>query len=179
MLELFGLTGERVAVSSLALQTIGGNIRDLRKAAGYLNQGDFADALGVAQGRLSDWERNRYGLPDTDSLLKIAKVLGCSVDRILAGVDRGYEAVRKRPDLIRHSGDQRSSPSERRADVPASPIVEARRLESNEYKKLVAETEAIATRLLDIAGELANVELQDRSVADREPGSRRGHRKTG
>jgi transcriptional regulator with XRE-family HTH domain len=179
MTALIGFTGSRVAVCSRLLPSIGKNIRKLRVAAGYKAQGDFAIAVGVQQGRVSDWERDRYGLPDTDSLLRIAKVLGCSIDRILEGVDRGYEAVRTRSDLIRHGEGAKIEPSEGRADVPASPASDTRNLESKRYRELLGETEEIAARLLDIAGELANAELQDRSTARRESGSRRGHRKTG
>jgi len=77
------------------MPSLGENIKRLRVGRGYQTQRAFAVALGVEQSRLSDWENNRYGLPETPNLLKIAKVLGVSVDELLAGVDPEYDAARR------------------------------------------------------------------------------------
>ena len=107
MTGAIAVTGAHVEVFSRALPTIGENIRHLRLAAGFKKQGEFADRLKVPQSRVSDWEKDRYGLPDTATLLKIAKGLDCSIDRILDGVDPGYDATKAR-DLIRQASDQHS-----------------------------------------------------------------------
>ena len=52
-------------------------IKELRKAAG-LTQVRFAEAMGVTQSTVSQWESGR-ALPDTAKLPKLAEVLGCSV----------------------------------------------------------------------------------------------------
>ena len=58
------------------------NIRDLRTAAG-LTQVKFAEAMGVTQSTVSQWESGRV-LPDTAKLPKLAEVLGCSVADLFA-----------------------------------------------------------------------------------------------
>lgn len=52
-----------------------------------MDQGELADALGVKQGTLSDWMRDRRGLPEGPTLIKFAKSLDCSVEDLIAGVD--------------------------------------------------------------------------------------------
>jgi hypothetical protein len=42
---------------------------------------------------LSDWENDRYGIPDSPNLMKIAKTLKISVDDLISGVDDVYDAV--------------------------------------------------------------------------------------
>lgn len=75
----------------VVMPTIGDNIRRLREKAGFSTQTKFAEALGVANTRVSDWENDRYGMPDTGTLLKMATVLKCSIGTLVAGVDAGYE----------------------------------------------------------------------------------------
>src|SRR5436853_124207 len=77
--------------------SVGSNIRRLREEAGYRTQGAFAKALRVPQSRLSDWENDRYGIPETANLLKIATALRVSVDALLEGVDRAYDEARGAP----------------------------------------------------------------------------------
>ncbi len=67
--------------------SVGTNIRRLREAAGYQTQGAFAKALRVPQSRLSDWENDRYGIPEPAHLPKIATVLRISIDALLDGLD--------------------------------------------------------------------------------------------
>lgn len=78
------------------MSTFGENVRRLRETRGYATQRAFAKALGVEQSRLSDWENDRYGLPEMANILKIAKTLGVSVEALLVGVDAEYDAVQKR-----------------------------------------------------------------------------------
>lgn len=77
--------------------SVGSNIRRLREAAGYRTQGAFAKALRVPQSRLSDWENDRYGIPEPANLLKIATVLRISIDALLDGVDQAYDDARGGP----------------------------------------------------------------------------------
>lgn len=58
------------------------NIKELRKSAG-LTQTKFAEAMGVTQSTVSQWESGRV-LPDTSKLPKIAEVLGCSMADLFA-----------------------------------------------------------------------------------------------
>lgn len=74
---------------------VGRNIRRLRVAAGIRTQRELADRLGVPQPRVSDWENDRYAALEMPTLLRIAKVLRCSVDQLLAGVDPDYDRVRE------------------------------------------------------------------------------------
>lgn len=83
----------RESPTLLAVPTIGENIRRLRLRAGFRTSKALAQAIGVPPPRMSDWENDRYALPDTDSLIKIAKGLRCSVDELLRGVDPGYDAA--------------------------------------------------------------------------------------
>ena len=53
------------------------NIKELRRNAGF-TQAKFAEAMGVTQSTISQWETGRV-LPDTAKLPMIAEVLGCNV----------------------------------------------------------------------------------------------------
>ena len=74
---------------------VGTNIRRLRAAAGIRTQRELAERLGVPQPRVSDWENDRYTALEMPTLLRLAKVLHCSVDQLLAGVDPDYDRVRE------------------------------------------------------------------------------------
>lgn len=86
-----------------AMNTVGGNIRRLRLAAGVATQRDFARMLGVESTRVNDWENDRYAVIELPNLLKIAKVLRVSLDDILAGTDAEYDAVLSTRDLPSHA----------------------------------------------------------------------------
>lgn len=73
--------------------SVGENVKRIRLEAGYRHQGRFAQRAGVSQQWLSDLENGRYDMPDTPSLLKLAKALDCSVDDLLSGVDPQYDAA--------------------------------------------------------------------------------------
>lgn len=57
-------------------------IRELRQDAG-LDQIAFGQAVGAAQGTVSDWENERY-LPKTRQLPLIAEVLGVPIGELFA-----------------------------------------------------------------------------------------------
>lgn len=56
-------------------------IKELRERAG-LTQIEFAEAIGVTQSTVSQWEGGKI-CPNTAKLRKLAAVLGCSVDDLL------------------------------------------------------------------------------------------------
>lgn len=62
---------------------IGRFICSLRKSKGY-TQSALAEMLGISNRTVSKWETGD-GLPDISMLPELAKVLGVSVDEILAG----------------------------------------------------------------------------------------------
>jgi transcriptional regulator with XRE-family HTH domain len=74
--------------------SVGANIRRLRERAG-LTQVALADRLDVTQPSVWKWEHDRSGLPEAATLFKLAKALDCTVEDILAGIDREYEAAKR------------------------------------------------------------------------------------
>jgi HTH-type transcriptional regulator / antitoxin HipB len=74
------------------MATVGANVKRLRVAAGFTHQGKFAARAGVSRQWLSHLEHGRHRRPDTSSLMKLARAIGCSVDDLLEGVDGGYKS---------------------------------------------------------------------------------------
>lgn len=73
--------------------SLGKNIKRLRLAAGLRTQKALAEALRVPQPQVSDWENDRYAVLEVSTLLKLAKVLRCTVHQLLTGVDSDYDRV--------------------------------------------------------------------------------------
>lgn len=69
------------------MQTVGQRIRAARELAGYMNQGDFAKAIGCSQSALSEIENGETKLPSAKVLQKMAEVLGKSERWIIYGED--------------------------------------------------------------------------------------------
>ncbi|MCM1545412.1 MAG: helix-turn-helix domain-containing protein [Clostridiales bacterium] len=61
--------------------TTGEKISEERKKAG-LTQQQFADALGVTRQSVSRWESD-LAFPETDTLIKMSEMFGCSIDYLL------------------------------------------------------------------------------------------------
>ena len=80
--------------------SLGQNIKRLRMAAGLSTQRALADRLHVPQPQVSDWENDRYGALETQTLIKLAKVLRCSIDELLDGVDPDYDQVREEREAV-------------------------------------------------------------------------------
>ena len=57
------------------------NIKEAREKAG-LTQQDLANELGVGQSTVAMWETQK-SLPRTDKLPALAKILGCTIDKLL------------------------------------------------------------------------------------------------
>ena len=161
------------------LATIGGNIRETRRRAGYGTGKAFAKAMGVDASRVSEWETDTYQ-PKVDTLLHLAKFLRVSVDDLLAGVDSAYEPVRllSRRDLVRQTRDLESG---RPQDVggPLDEAASARLLrlerENAALRTALDHTEDVVSRLGQIAGDLT--EARDAALAA--AGRRADDRKTG
>jgi transcriptional regulator with XRE-family HTH domain len=60
---------------------IGAHIRKFREAKGF-NQKEFAERIGVGNGRVSNWEQG-INRPDVDLLAKICEVLSVSPSELL------------------------------------------------------------------------------------------------
>lgn len=75
----------------LPVRTIGQNIKTARLAANIKTQGALARRIGVPQPQMSDWENDRYGAPDTKSLVKIAAGIGCHVNDLVRGTNARYD----------------------------------------------------------------------------------------
>ena len=80
--------------------SLGQNIKRLRNVAGIPTQRALADRLHVPQPQVSDWENDRYGTLETQTLMKLAKVLRCSIDQLLDGVDPEYDKVREAREAV-------------------------------------------------------------------------------
>ncbi len=65
--------------------TIGSRIKQLRKEMDY-TQDDLAKILSITRSALANWETGRV-LPDPISLIKLADVLGVTVDYLLGRSD--------------------------------------------------------------------------------------------
>lgn len=57
-------------------------IREMRKAQN-LSQAELANKIKVTQGAVSAWEIGLYN-PNTKKLKRLAKALGCTVDKLIA-----------------------------------------------------------------------------------------------
>jgi transcriptional regulator with XRE-family HTH domain len=75
----------------VAVGSFGANLKRARLAAGFRKAKDFALALGVKPPVVSEWEHDKGGLPETPTLLRIAKATGTSVESLLVGVDPEYD----------------------------------------------------------------------------------------
>lgn len=67
------------------------NLIKLRKEKG-LSQEELADKLAVSRQAISKWERGE-SLPDTDNLIRLAKLYGVSIDEIVGIKDSGEDAA--------------------------------------------------------------------------------------
>jgi transcriptional regulator with XRE-family HTH domain len=85
----------------LALQVaLGERIRELRKKAGYSQEG-FADAAGVHRTYMGTLERGEANV-SLGNLAKISTALGITLSELFKGVDKRGEALRKHG-LIKHA----------------------------------------------------------------------------
>jgi transcriptional regulator with XRE-family HTH domain len=155
--------------------TFGSNLRALMNRSG-VRVTDVAKALGVVKSAVSGWLHDKVDLPNTPTLLRLAKAVGCTVDELLVGLDPAYDKVR---DLIRQGSDQQSgtsSPGDPRDDPAAT------RMELQRLSDLVARYEKEAREVLQISDDLHEIATRMEEVRKAPKGtSRRSsrHRKAG
>ncbi len=61
-------------------------LKELREAAGYKSQQSFADAFGVAQSTVGNWEAGKRE-PNYDTTMRLAHFFGISLDYLLGRTD--------------------------------------------------------------------------------------------
>jgi len=66
-------------------------IREQRKLH-KLNQTELGEKIGVGKTTISNWE-TEYSSPDTDSLLKMSALFGCSVDYLMGANNEQIETL--------------------------------------------------------------------------------------
>ena len=95
-------------------------IAKMRKLRGY-SQKQIALKLGVSQGTISQWE-NDISTPPADQIVKLAKILGVSVEELMGqepSVDESWalrERLRRDPDYrMLFDAADRASPEHLRA----------------------------------------------------------------
>ena len=101
--------------------SVGRNIKRLRLEAGICTLRAFAERLGVLDAQLSDWENDRYVVLKVRTLVRIAKVIRCSVDDLLVGVDPEYDRARRvvrLPSAMPVVAEGEASPGDRAPDDP-------------------------------------------------------------
>lgn len=82
----------------------------MRRHAGFLNQSQFAKALGVKQSTVQRWESGKFA-PKQEHLEKLSKLLGVTPDQILSyetdavGADLPHDAV---SDMVGNEPSRRS-----------------------------------------------------------------------
>lgn len=67
--------------------TFGIRLRELRENEGYHSQQALADALGVAQSTVANWERGRRE-PNYATTVRLARLLGVTTDYLLGLSDQ-------------------------------------------------------------------------------------------
>ena len=61
-------------------------LKELRETAGYKSQQSFADAFGVAQSTVGNWEAGKRE-PNYDTTMRLAHFFGISLDYLLGRTD--------------------------------------------------------------------------------------------
>ncbi len=72
--------------------TFGARLRDLRDNQGFHSQQALANALGVAQSTVANWERGRRE-PNYATTVRLARLLGVSTDYLLGLSDHPQSGV--------------------------------------------------------------------------------------
>lgn len=67
-------------------------LQQIRKRVG-VSQKELADQLGVFQSAVSQWETGK-AIPRGATLLRLAEILGCTVDELLKGEGKEHDGNR-------------------------------------------------------------------------------------
>lgn len=139
----------------------GENVRKFREQQGW-SQEQLAERLKAKQPDVSGWENG--GVPSLSKVVKLALVLGCSVDDLVAGVDRDY-------DVLHFSGHGTHTAG---AISPDGTTETAARL--LDLERRVKDYEVTLREVEDIASRLAKIAIRGREGASsaRAPTGRRG-----
>lgn len=81
-------------------KAVGRNLRAVRKARKE-TQEQVAARMDVVQEQISEWERGKYKSFDMETLFRLAKGYGITLEQLVVGVDREYDATHR--DLARHA----------------------------------------------------------------------------
>jgi transcriptional regulator with XRE-family HTH domain len=83
--------------SGMPVSAFGQNVKRLRLARKPpLNAIELARLMQTDPSVISRWENGKGGLPETPTLMRLAKVLDAMVDDLLVHVDPAYDAIRNR-----------------------------------------------------------------------------------
>jgi transcriptional regulator with XRE-family HTH domain len=93
------------------MPTIGKNLKVARKHA-KMSQSELARRVGVAQPQVWDWENDRYDTIDTRNVIRLARALDTTVDKLVAGTKQDLPR-----DLLRHKAEVEHGPTLRGADA--------------------------------------------------------------
>ena len=154
----------------------GANLRSRREAAG-LQSNELAARLRVKPPVISKWELTSI-MPESPTLLRLAKALNCSVDELLIGVDAEYDKLLANRDLTRQTGDQKSALPPRTGgahDSTAATRVFELEQENGKLRTALEKVSDVASQLIQIA----KVGIEGDRAAEARPGGRRRDRKTG
>lgn len=88
-------------------------LTQLRKAQGY-SQEELAERLGISRQAVSKWERGESS-PDTDNLIALARLYGCTLDALVYG---DTEADDARPTDAAHPEEPSAAPPAADVDLP-------------------------------------------------------------
>jgi transcriptional regulator with XRE-family HTH domain len=161
--------------------TVAENIVHLRKAAGYAEAADFARAIRMSPSQLADLETKRHDIPNTRTLLRLAKGLKTTLDALLDGVDPDYDTIRR---AVAASGEVETGQSEivreasklqhddalrrtpRRANTPEGPTHGVDVSIPGEPHVESSSMQAVIRELANVARELRNGLTDLRSVND-------------
>ncbi len=72
--------------------TLGKRVQQRRRQVG-LTQQALADRVGVLRGTIADLERNKRSVVGSDTLKRLAQVLGCTTDYLVGMYDDESELV--------------------------------------------------------------------------------------
>lgn len=161
---------------SAVQQTLGQNLKRFRGKA--MTQDELAEAAGVAQSDVSKWERDK-AFPTIPTLIRIAKIWGCSVDDLLRGVDPAYdEIVIGRRDLLGHNDKGESVLHRGGSSVAASAAssrIQQLEQELRDRDRFISQVESAAIKVF----RLFTPTEKDRRARAHKPGRRGTRRKAG
>jgi transcriptional regulator with XRE-family HTH domain len=154
--------------------TFGQNLKRLR---GNTTQEELAAAADVAQSDVSKWERDK-AYPPIPAVIRFAKILGCSVNSLLHGVDPEYDKIviglRDLPD----HNDKRESILHKGGSVGTASAASSR---IQQLERRIQEQEALMRQVQNVARTLFGLtrSIEGRSAGKGTTKRRQANRATG